>query len=133
MIAPSEFRIGNYLLQKLNNKIIQVQCNYQHFEMFARGDINNFYPLLLKAELLEKCSFIENKKYALLPDAREFMLTIPVIGKNKNEIVAYIKNNKECFGRAVIDNLPASNNIYHLHQLQNLYFALTSEELAVKL
>jgi hypothetical protein len=89
--------------------------------------------VVLKAEILEKCGFVENKDYPLLPDAREFILVLPIIGNNKNEIRAYIKNNKECFGRVTVNNLPVSNNFYHLHQLQNVYFALTSEELKVNL
>lgn len=81
--------------------------------------------------MLEKSGFKENKEYPLLPHAKEFILVLPVIGKNKNEIRAYIKNNKECFGRATVNDLPVSNNLYYLHQLQNLYFALTGEELVV--
>ena len=61
------------------------------------------------------------------------MLVLPVIGSHHNEIRAYIKNNKECFGRAVVDTIPVSNNFYYLHQLQNLYFSLTGKELAVQL
>ena len=99
----------------------------------ARGEIKDLFPVVLKPELLEKCGFIENKNYALLPDAREFKLVLPVIGNAQNEIHAYVKNNKECFGRATINNLPISNNFYHLHQLQNLYFALTGEELSISL
>lgn len=95
------------------------------------GNGKEIYPVVLKAEILQKCGFTENEKYPLLPDAREFILVLPVIGNNNNEIRAYIKNNKECFARAVVNNLPVSNNVYHLHQLQNLYYALTNEELNV--
>ena len=115
-------------MQKLNNRIITVQCNYRHFELLAHGD-KDLYPVLLKPELLEKTGFIENRDYPLLPDAREFKLLLPVIGKHKNEILAYVKSNKECFGRAAVDGLTASNNFFHLHQLQNLYYVLTGEEL----
>jgi hypothetical protein len=133
MIHASEFRLGNYLLQKINNKISMVPCSYSHFDLLAKGENKDLHPVLLKVELLEKCGFIENKKYALLPDAREFILALPVPGNNKNEIAAYIKNNKECFGRAMVNNLPVSANFYQLHQLQNLYFSLTGQELAIKL
>jgi hypothetical protein len=68
----------------------------------------------------------------LLPEARQFILVVPVIGSNKNEIHAFIKNNKECFGRATVNGLPASNNFYHLHQLQNLYFSMTGLELSIQ-
>ncbi len=92
-----------------------------------------FFPVVLKDGLLQKCGFAENKVYPLLPAAREFVLTLPVKSSNKNQVLAYIKNNSECFARAVVDGLPASNNIYHLHQLQNLYYAVTGGELEVSI
>ena len=130
MINSQELRLGNYIMQKVNNRIITVACTYGHFELLQKGE-KDIYAILLKAELLEKTGFIENKDYPLLPAAREFKLVLPVIGNNKNEILAYIKNNKECFARAVVNNLPVSNNIFHLHHLQNLYYALTGEEMNV--
>jgi hypothetical protein len=133
MIDPNELRPGNYVLHKTGVRIVPVQCTLQHFELLAKGNNKDFFPLTLKAELLEKCGFTENKKYPLLPEAREFKLMLPVIGNSQNEIFAYVKNNKECFGRATLNSLPISNNFYNLHQLQNLYFALTGKELAVKL
>lgn len=133
MINENELRLGNYILQKINTRIIPVKFTHQHFQLLKVGNTKDLFPVILKAEVLEKCGFSENKKYPLLPEAREFILVLPVIGNATNEIRAYIKNNKECFGRATINNLPVSNNFYHLHQLQNLYFALTAEELDVNL
>lgn len=133
MINFNELRLGNYVLQKINTRIVPARCTFHHFELMQNGNDKDIYPVSLKAELLEKAGFSENKDYPLLPDAREFILVLPVIGSNKNEVRAYIKNNKECFGRAVVNGLPVSNNFYHLHQLQNLYFALTNEELEVKI
>lgn len=133
MINENELRLGNYILQKVNTRILPVKCTHQHFELLKDGNAKDIFPVTLKAEILEKCGFAENKKYALLPDAREFILVLPVIGNANNEIRAYIKNNKECFARVVLNNLPVSNNFYNLHQLQNVYFSLTNEELKVSL
>ena len=133
MIKETELRIGNYILQKVQTRVVTARCNYAHFELLAKGGEKDLFPVVLKAEILEKCGFIENKEYALLPSAREFKLVLPVIGSGQNEILAYIKNNQECFGRASVGTMPASNNFHYLHQLQNLYFALTGDELAVKL
>ena len=133
MINENELRLGNYILQKLNTRILTVKCTHQHFELLKNGNAKDLFPVILKAEILEKCGFTENKKYALLPDAREFILVLPVIGNANNEIRAYIKNNKECFARVTLNNLPVSNNFYNLHQLQNIFFALTNEELNVTL
>lgn len=132
MINASELRLGNYLMQKVFTRIITTPCTFEHFERLKKGE-EDLFPVVLKAELLEKCGFIENKSYPLLPGAREFRLVLPVIGNNQNEFFAYIKNNKECFARATANGLPVSNNIYYLHQLQNLYFALTGNEIAIKI
>ena len=129
MIKESELRLGNSILQKQGSKISTVKCTFEHFDLLSKGGAAAFYPVVLKAELLEKSGFVENKKYALLPEAREFILTLPVNGNHQNEIHAWIKSNGECFGRAMVNGAAASNNIYHLHQLQNLYFALTGSEL----
>ena len=133
MIRENELRIGNYILQKVQTRVVMARCSYAHFELLAKGEEKDLFPVVLKAEILEKCGFIENKEYPLLPSAREFKLVLPVIGSGQNEILAYIKNNQECFGRASVGTIPASNNFHYLHQLQNLYFALTGDELAVKL
>ena len=133
MINENELRLGNYILQKVNTRIVPVKCTHQHFELLKNGNTKDIFPVTLKAEVLEKCGFVENKQYALLPDAREFTLVLPVIGNANNEIRAYIKNNKECFARVVLNNLPVSNNFYNLHQLQNVYFSLINEELKISL
>ena len=133
MINASELRLGNFIMQKINTRIVVTTCTYQHFDLLAKGDDKNIFPVVLKPEVFEKCGFLENKEYPLLPAAREFNLELPVIGNNKNEIKAYVKNNGECFGRAHVNGLPSSNNFFHLHQLQNLYFFMVGKELPTKM
>lgn len=110
-----------------------VKCSFEHFNILASGDGNTVFPVQLKSSILEQCGFIENTNYALLPSAHEYLLTMPVAGNNKNEFVAYIKSNKECFCRATVNGLIASNPVYHLHQLQNLYYALTGNEMEIQI
>ncbi len=129
MIIASELRMGNYILHKSGVRIVPVKCTLQHYELLAKGLAKAMFPIPLKADVLQKCGFKENKDYYLLPEAREFILTLPVKGGNKNEIHAY--NSKEMYGRAVVNDLISSNHFYHLHQLQNIYFALVGEELDV--
>lgn len=132
MIKAAEFRLGNYLLHKTGVRILPVQCQHAHFELMAKDGGKDLFPLVLAPAHLEKAGFVENKKYALLPQSREFILLLPVIGGGDIAIKAYVKNNKECFARTMMNNVPISNNVHHLHQLQNLYFALTGEELLIK-
>jgi len=133
MIDANELRLGNYIMQKVNTRITTTRCALQHFELIAKGQDKDMFPIVLKVSVLEGAGFQENKDYPLNPQAREFKLQLPVIGNNKNEICAYIKNNKECFARATVNGLPVSNNIFHLHQLQNLYYALAGEEMMVRI
>ncbi|HEU4903810.1 MAG TPA: hypothetical protein VFT06_13490 [Flavisolibacter sp.] len=133
MIKTQEFRLGNYLLHKTGVRILTVRCTPEHFALMAKGGEKDLFPVVLAAPLLEKCGFSENKKYALLPESREYSLVVPVMGGGEVEIRAYIKNNKECFGRVMMNGVPVSNNFHHLHQLQNVYHALTGQELALML
>ncbi len=129
MINPAELRLGNYILHKSGVRILPVACSFLHFDLLAKGLVKEFFPVALKADVLRKCGFIENEKYYLLPDAKEYILTLPVKGVNKNEIRAYQPASNELYARATVNELIISNNIHSLHQLQNLYFSLTACEL----
>lgn len=132
MINFHELRLGNFFLQKINNKISSVQCHFKHFEMFERGETKDVYPIVLKPEIFLKCGFNENKEYALLPQAKEFYLPLPVQGTEETGIYGYVKSNGEGFGRAIVNKFICSNNFFHLHQLQNLYFLMAGKELDIK-
>ena len=131
MINLHELRFGNRILQKTGTKISPSPFGMQHVELMAMGEGGSLYPVVLKPEIVERCGFIENKQSPLLPDAREFTLLLPVQGGNQNLLHVYSKNNGECFGRATVNGLVASNNFFHLHQLQNVFYALTGKELDV--
>jgi hypothetical protein len=129
MIDPKELRWGNTVLQKQNGRIAPVACGAPQFGAMAQGQLADFYPVVLKAELLEKRGFIENKDYPLYPQAREFRRVLPIKGKEHHELLAYIKSNGECLAWFSINGLTASNAVYQLHQLENLCYALTGSEL----
>lgn len=133
MIKKEEYRLGNYLMQKTGVRVLTVRCTLEHFGLMAKDGGKDLFPVVLSPANLEKCGFVENKKYALLPESREFVLAMPVMGSGDVSMKAYVKNNKECFGRVMMNNVPISNNFYHLHQLQNVYYALTGQEMEVRL
>lgn len=132
MVKPQEFRLGNYLLHKTGVRILTVPCTFEHFALMGKDGGAALFPVALSPKILESCGFVENKKYPLLPESREFVVMLPVMGSGEVSIKAYVKNNKECFARAMMANVPVSNNLFHLHQLQNLYAAFTGEEMAVR-
>lgn len=121
------------MMHKTGVRILTMPCNFQHFELMAKDGGKDLFPVVLVPSVFEKCGFSENKKYALLPESREFILVLPVMGSGAIEIKGYLKNNKECFARAMVNGVPISNNVHHLHSLQNLYCALTGDELTVKM
>lgn len=131
MINASELRLGNYVLHKAGVRILPVKIGFEHFELLAKGEEKQFFPIALKPDVLMKCGFAENKEYALLPEERQFILALPVIGNNDNKIIAFV--HKEIYARAVVNDLVITNHFYHLHQLQNVYHCLTGKELEVVL
>jgi hypothetical protein len=131
MINASELRLGNYLLHKTGVRILPVKCSFQHFELLAKGLAKEMFPVVLKQDILAKSGFIENPSYYLLPDAKQFILILPVMGNSKNEIHAFLNSNKECFARAMVNDLVVTNHFYNLHQLQNVYYSLVGTELEI--
>jgi hypothetical protein len=130
MINAAELRLGNYILHKGGVRILPVALGLPHFDLLTKGMAKDMFPIALNIENLKKCGFIENVKYYQHPEVREFILTLPVKGTSQNEIRAYMPATTP-YARATFNELIISNNIYHLHQVQNLYYALTGEELDV--
>lgn len=129
MIQASELRWGNTILHKKAGRIQPVPCGAEQFALLGQNNSADLYPVVLKADLLLQQGFVENKEYALYPQAREFRRVLAVKGKAHHELLAYVKSNGECLAWASTDGTPSSNPVYQLHQLQNLHFALTGLEL----
>ncbi|RYY41147.1 MAG: hypothetical protein EOO08_03310 [Chitinophagaceae bacterium] len=129
MIQPSEIRWGNTVLFKKSGRILPVACGAEQFGLIAQGQLADLFPVVLKEDVLLKNGFVENKDYALFPQAHEYRRVLPVKGKGHIELLAYLKSNKECLAWAVVDGVAASNPVFQLHQLQNLHYALTGAEL----
>ncbi|RYF86394.1 MAG: hypothetical protein EON98_03815 [Chitinophagaceae bacterium] len=91
MVKSNEFRLGNFIMHKTGVRILTVPCTFQHFELMAKDGGKDLFPVVLSPAILEKCGFVENKKYALLPESREFILVLPVMGSGDIEIRAYVK------------------------------------------
>lgn len=137
MLQANELRIGNYI--NFHSKVFQVTgikdnwvycCKNSYPENSFPDTAAGLQPIPLTPELLEKCGFLcmnkvpmYFKKYINEVDARNIQLSLSEIGINPDWIVGY--HNDGTYMRLI--------KIIYLHQLQNLYFALTGEELEVKL
>lgn len=121
MIQANELRIGNKI--KFNNYLEKeriVTVNARFFSSLAGGrsteemkpdeEINNYYSgIPLTPEILDKCGLMGG---GMFPAIEYFTLES---------------------GSLFFEGYYTTVDIKYLHQLQNLYFALTGEELEVKL
>lgn len=114
-IEENELRVGNYLYDGVGG-IIKVEVDDLY------DNVRKFYkPIELIEEILLKCGFkkIDHHRFKIIPSEYEFYYTISV--------------HDNCFRIYVGDSIICANVIFYLHQLQNLYFALTNQELEINL
>ncbi len=124
-MTSKELRIGNWVM---GNEPFQME--FDDFRLSAmyekiRG-VSRFDSIPLTEEWLLKFGFV---KYDVFDDK----------GFEINNMILNNSYDKECDGWCFYDgNIASCNNmnfknpIKHVHQLQNLYFALTGEELNIK-
>lgn len=138
MIKTSELRIGNVVLYSSNaNHIVRITtiggktALNQFFVNLDKGGNHHIpdehlRPIPLTPEIIEKCGFERddeedcNGYFAYRPDTAHYAMRLFI--NDKGHVCAH-------YLRAAI----STNHPQYLHQLQNLYFALTNEELEVKL
>lgn len=130
-MKASELRIGNYISHIPTRKtdtvnLLQPGLGVSHSEVNG-VNINGLYePIPLDYEWLVKFGFnLCGSKIRGNPD----ILTIQI---SNNETLDY--EDEEFFIAGVNSNRVVSlwNSPKYVHQLQNLYFALTGEELTIK-
>lgn len=127
MVKANELRIGN-LVEYTFIGIRQIESGADIDHVFEAGRM----PILLTEEWLERVGFEKRHKYwePFVGDARGAWFDrgeiVVMILKNGKGIYRAIPTNGDEFG--YIDG----PEIKYSHQLQNLYFALTGEELTIK-
>jgi hypothetical protein len=133
-MEANELRIENWV----NDGTVERKFEMEDFSDLDLTDvsINDFSPILLNKEWLERAGFtyvkydsgsdyideecyeLSHKEFFLSYDAEDFSLGLFSSKKAaKNELAI----------------LPEWKSIIHVHQLQNLYFALTGEEIEIKM
>lgn len=123
-----ELRIGNKV-QDNNGFIFDVVSVFEDGTIYCdfkgnEGDVWEFdnnnpcEPILLSEEILLKCGFVRRG----------------ITSNNGSKLTLHHKDNMFPNGRVYWNSWCISDSIpEHLHQLQNLYFALTGEELEINL
>jgi len=112
-MKAEDLRIGNLILDR--KKVISVECH--HFQMLNSYHKEDFKPIPLTEEWLLKFGFKDGY----------FGFSKSVLSLNlKSESVSF------SFSKTSLTQIKGVIFPKHVHQLQNLYFALTNEELTIK-
>ena len=129
----SELRLGNYLIVPGIDRIVQVRlvC-LSHFSCVDKDGIVlgesvriNYQPIPLTEELLLKFGF---KKYVSDDIDIDIDFQISFHKKSSEGLIVQLFMDSN----GVIFFNHSGISLYSIHHLQNLYFALTGEELVVK-
>lgn len=119
-MESKELRVGNLVYESKRSKILRKKIgveiceikslNIHHLESFPESE--NFEPIPLTEEWLLKFGYIKGKIYYT---------------EKEHGTISFYFNDSEELKCEVYDW--TYDNIKYVHQLQNLYFALTGEEL----
>lgn len=122
-ILASELRIGNWVRFKhllcFIITIKQDNCEIQSSRVIVNSSYDFIEPIPLTPEILEKCGFSFGINLQSFVRGRHQFVEI------KNMIDGYLSEDGVFY-------YGVRTKIQHLHQLQNLYFALTGKELTFK-
>lgn len=121
MIKANELRIGNFILE--GGKFYEIRhSDFEVADLNYNSETQSFYitgdPIPLTPEILEQCGFEQSA------NANDDSLVF-----SNNFFVIDLYSSEMCLENAWAEALCIE--IKYLHQLQNLYFALTGKELTV--
>jgi hypothetical protein len=125
MIQANELRIGNCIFNEQMGQYVTITGDIL-FAVYNDIEINkNYHAIPLTPEILEKAGFVkvDADKYLLIFEG-DWHLEAEDMGEQYDIWLYEDDKNK---------SLPIALNYKYLHQLQNLYFALTGEELTANL
>lgn len=124
MIQPNEIRIGNLVL--CEGKEAQVECvrrgeiivGQTGKTVYFLARMTDIKPIPLTEEVLLRCGFESSSIDELDPNGIFLFMDLGLITLDQSECKTYLT-----------DQATGTLRIEFLHQLQNLFFALTGEEL----
>ena len=131
----NELRRNNLISFK--NEIVKVSSIFNDNDIEIENSINNYIvlnvkitkPIPLTDEIILKCGFIKDTNGTLWLDLTTHY--IELVSSNDGYFYPIIAKLPEVSSE--IEQRVSINRIKHVHELQNLYFALTGKELEIKL
>lgn len=128
----NELRIGNWVRYKDSKekvKVLQIRRDGSHqlsgynlCTTYYSEVIGEYEPIPLTEEILLKCGFELTEECKMTDKVKIFELGDYGVKTWYDDTCVFFK-----------DVTPIKTNLKHLHQLQNLYFAITGEELKIEL
>jgi len=128
MINPLELRIGNYI--EMPNEVYPTEVagvtRYLISDGFGEMELERFDPIPLTEEWLLKFGFELSLNGGAGPDQFYYDGPVPIDFDNDGKLyLGYRSRDYDC-------EIYNHNEIEYVHQLQNIVFALTGEELTIK-
>ena len=119
-MKANDFRVGNLVFFKGEVK----ELGLWDFSTYIQTNIEHYKPIPLTEEWLERFGFEKDEEYdeGGLVDYRFTLMN------GSLEFVSFW-NSEEITG---VNQPQTRIDVEHVHQLQNLYFALTGKELTIK-
>ena len=116
-MKANELRIGNYVLGNVFNSKEFLKTTIERTDFCDLSYLRKCKPIPLTEEWLIKFGFVKSLDYWVISNKGFF------VGITLKEVI---------YPMFDIDNPMLIKTLKHVHQLQNLYFALTGEELTIK-
>lgn len=123
MIEAQQLRIGNWVLHKGHEVQVEDICNGDDMHCFRSGPMSAFgscNSIPLSSDVLERCGFEKGCLAKMINDDWFIHWTDDCLWI---QVEVYVKYEKSVCERTAL------THIKYLHQLQNLYYSLTGEEL----
>jgi hypothetical protein len=132
-MKASELRIWNLVNYETERESVTMEITYEYIRLIHNG-ANKFKPIPLTEEWLLKLGF----KNDGTKEDNEFY-SKEILGDNKSTYKIFIRINDGISDCLISEKISYSESehvivpkfVKHVHQLQNLYFALTNEELTL--
>lgn len=134
-MKANELRIGNYV--NIEGDVVKVKEIYEKSIHYANGAYESYatedfiQPIELTGDILIDIGFKKgyNEIYSktIKVDFYEYNISYQNVKDNKYSFVAYGYKNGELKRQIRLDN------IQYLHELQNVFFSFTNQELEIKL
>ena len=127
MVNAIEFRIGNLYLD-LNGLPSVWEFGRHDWNYFKPEEMEAIMPIPISEEWLKKFGFIEMED--IIPEG------YPTFMPPKAQARVYYSDSNELYNWAVyqfpyIDDQIVISSLKYIHQLQNLYFAITGMDLTI--